>query len=222
MRILLVEDDQLLGSGIQDALRMSDYTVDWVCDGKSALHAILTDPFDLVVLDLGLPRFDGMEVLKRCRSKGNSTPILILTARDAINERIAGLDFGADDYVLKPFDTEELKARIRAVVRRHHHQVENKIRHGALILDIGSHQVIYDDKEIKLTRHEFALLLDLIQHAGMARTHEQLEAVLYGWQDEVESNTIEVYIHHLRKKISSKLIRNLRGIGYIVDKIPSK
>lgn len=218
MRILLVEDDSGLGSGLQVALKPEGYTVDWLTDGVQALQALETDHFDLVVLDLGLPRLDGLSVLRQVRAQGKNTPVLILTARDAVQDRIDGLDSGADDYLIKPFDMTELKARIRALLRRSSGRSQPTISFRGIVLDPSSQQVLYDGKPIALTRREYTLLYEMINQPGHVFTRDALQQMLYGWDDEVESNAMEVHIHHLRKKLFPKLIRTLRGIGYVIDK----
>lgn len=218
MRVLLVEDDSGLGSGLQVALKPEGYTVDWLTDGVQALQALETDHFDLVVLDLGLPRLDGLSVLRQVRAQGKNTPVLILTARDAVQDRIDGLDSGADDYLIKPFDMTELKARIRALLRRSSGRSQPTISFRGIVLDPSSQQVLYDGKPIALTRREYTLLYEMINQPGHVFTRDALQQMLYGWDDEVESNAMEVHIHHLRKKLFPKLIRTLRGIGYVIDK----
>lgn len=218
MRVLLVEDDPSLGSGLQTALKPEGYTVDWLTDGVQALHALETESFDLVILDLGLPRLDGLSVLKQARAQGRSLPVLVLTARDAIQDRIDGLDSGADDYLIKPFDTTELKARIRALLRRSSGRSQSLISFQGIELDPASQQVSYQNKPVNLTRREYALLHEMINQPGYVFTRDILQQLLYGWDDDVESNALEVHIHHLRKKLFPSLIRTIRGIGYVVDK----
>jgi len=218
MRVLLVEDDPSLGSGLQTALKPEGYTVDWLTDGIQALHALETESFDLVILDLGLPRLDGLSVLKQARAQGKSLPVLVLTARDAIQDRIDGLDSGADDYLIKPFDTTELKARIRALLRRSSGRSQSLISFQDIELDPSSQQVSYQDKPVNLTRREYALLHEMINQPGHVFTRDILQQLLYGWDDDVESNALEVHIHHLRKKLFPSLIRTIRGIGYVLDK----
>jgi len=218
MRVLLVEDDPSLGSGLQTALKPEGYTVDWLTDGVQALHALETESFDLVILDLGLPRLDGLSVLKQARAQGRSLPVLVLTARDAIQDRIDGLDSGADDYLVKPFDTTELKARIRALLRRSSGRSQSLISFQGIELDPASQQVSYQNKPVNLTRREYALLHEMINQPGHVFTRDILQQLLYGWDDDVESNALEVHIHHLRKKLFPSLIRTIRGIGYVVDK----
>ncbi len=218
MRILLVEDDHALGEGIRTALKPEGYTVDWLQDGASALHALSHESFELAILDLGLPRMDGLELLKRLRAAGNAVPVLVLTARDATTDRIAGLDAGADDYLVKPFDVAELKARLRALLRRSFNRSEPSLEYRGILLDPVNQQVSYQGTPINLPRKEFVLLHELIAQPGRVLTRDRLQQVLYGWGDEVESNALEVHIHHLRKKFFPELIRTVRGVGYLVDK----
>lgn len=218
MRVLLVEDDPGLGYGLQVALKPEGYAVDWLTDGVQALQALETAPFDLVILDLGLPRLDGLSVLRQLRAQGNSTPVLILTARDAVQDRIDGLDSGADDYLIKPFDTTELKARIRALLRRSSGRAQPTLKLRGVEIDPSAQQVHYQGKPVPLTRREYALLHEMLSQPGHVFTRDTLQQLLYGWDEDVESNAMEVHIHHLRKKLFPKLIRTLRGIGYVIDK----
>ncbi len=218
MRILLVEDDAALGEGIRTALKPEGYTVDWLQDGASALHALSHESFDLAVLDLGLPRLDGLEVLKRLRSAGNAIPVLVLTARDATSDRIAGLDAGADDYLVKPFDVNELKARLRALLRRSFNRAQPALEYRGIVLDPVNQQVSFNGQPVNLPRKEFLLLHELLAQPGRVLTRDKLQQLLYGWNEEVESNALEVHIHHLRKKFFPELIRTVRGVGYLVDK----
>ncbi|WP_348749584.1 response regulator [Pseudomonas rhodesiae] len=217
MRLLLIEDDEALGEGIHQALAREGYTVDWLKDGSSALHALLSETFDVVVLDLGLPRMGGLEVLRRLRDSGATVPVLILTARDATEDRIAGLDAGADDYLIKPFDLAELKARLRALLRRSAGRARVLIEHAGICLDPSTQQVSYHHQPVSLTPKEYQLLHELLSPPGRVMTRDQLIQLLYGWNEEAESNTLEVHIHHLRKKFSSELIRTVRGVGYLVE-----
>ena len=218
MRILLVEDDAGLGEGIRTALKPEGYTVDWLRDGRSALHALTHESFDLAVLDLGLPRLDGLEVLRQLRAAANPVPVLVLTARDATADRIAGLDAGADDYLIKPFDVSELKARLRALLRRSFNRPQPALEYDGISLDPASQTVTWQGRPVSLQRKEFILLHELIAQPGRVLTRDKLQQVLYGWGEEVESNAIEVHIHHLRKKFAPELIRTVRGVGYLVDK----
>lgn len=217
MKILLVEDDKLLGDGIAAGLAQSGLTVDWVQDGKQAETALATGSYDALVLDLGLPGLSGMELLRRTRASGKSVPVLILTARDAIQDRVAGLDAGADDYLVKPFDLSELQARLRALLRRSKGYAEPIIRHGQIQLDPASHSVMLSDTPVDLSAREFAILHTLLLNAGRVQSKAQLEEQLYGWGDEVQSNTVEVFVHHLRRKLGSHLIRTIRGVGYMIE-----
>lgn len=219
MRILLVEDDPLLGDGIQAGLVQGGYAVDWMRDGESADAALRTEDYALMVLDIGLPRRSGLEVLKTLRASGSDLPVLILTARDTVADRVTGLDAGADDYLVKPFDLDELQARIRALIRRHHGRANPVVQHGALVLDPAAHAVTQDGRPVSLSQREFAILQLLLESRGRVLSRAQLEEGLYAWGEEVESNAVEVYIHHLRKKFSADLIRTLRGVGYVIDKI---
>jgi two-component system, OmpR family, response regulator QseB len=220
MRLLLVEDDKALGEGLRLGLRQEGYTVDWLQDGASALHALLSEDFDLLVLDLGLPRMGGLQVLRELRRSGSALPVLILTARDATEDRIAGLDAGADDYLVKPFDLDELKARLRALLRRSAGRAELRIEHAGVSLDPVSQQVSYLGKPVPMTPKEYLLLHELLSQPGKVLTRERLAKLLYGWDEEAESNTLEVHIHHLRKKLFSGLIRTVRGVGYLVEDAP--
>jgi len=217
VRLLLIEDDEALGEGIHQALAREGYTVDWLKDGSSALHALLSETFDVVVLDLGLPRMGGLEVLRRLRDSGATVPVLILTARDATEDRIAGLDAGADDYLIKPFDLAELKARLRALLRRSAGRARVLIEHAGICLDPSTQQVSFHNQPVSLTPKEYQLLHELLSPPGRVMTRDQLIQLLYGWNEEAESNTLEVHIHHLRKKFSSELIRTVRGVGYLVE-----
>jgi len=218
MRILLVEDDELLGDAIKTGLRQEKYTTDWVQDGNSASLALKNEIFDLVVLDIGLPRRSGLEVLKELRDAGIATPVLILTARDTISDRVQGLDTGADDYLTKPFDMEELVARIRALLRRSSGRATPLLTHGDITLDPASHQVVRAGTTVELSGREFAILQVLLEFSGKVMSKSRLEEELYGWSSDIESNTVEVYIHHLRKKLGSDLIRTIRGVGYMINK----
>ncbi len=218
MRILLVEDDEALGEGIRVALKPEHYTVDWARDGASALHALTHEDFGLAILDLGLPRMDGLEVLRRLRAAANPIPVLVLTARDATADRIAGLDAGADDYLVKPFDVDELNARIRALLRRSENRAQPALHYRDVSLDPVAQQVSYRGQPVALQRKEFLLLHELLAQPGRVLTRDRLQQVLYGWDEEAESNALEVHIHHLRKKLFPELIRTVRGVGYLVDK----
>ena len=218
MRILLVEDDPELGDGLSVGLRQAGFAVDWLPDGEAADRALQAERFDLAVLDLGLPGMGGMAVLQRARQRGLDLPILILTARDATGDKVAGLDAGADDYLVKPIDLDELAARIRALTRRSAGRASPLLTHGALTLDPAAHQVLLAGQPVELAAREFALLQLLLENLGRVLTRSQLEQSLYGWNDEPDSNALEVHIHHLRKKLGSELIRTLRGVGYTIPK----
>lgn len=221
MRVLLVEDDELLGDGVRVGMSQYGYTVDWVKDGRSAKHAVNSESFDIIVLDLGLPRLDGIDVLKSLRSNNVSTPVLILTARETVDDRVKGLDAGADDYLTKPFDLDELCARIRALSRRTAARAKPEIVYSLIKMDPASHVVTLNDESIPISRREFALLQKLLENAGRVLSREQLTQTLYGWGDDVDSNALEVHIHNLRKKFGTELIRTIRGVGYMVDKEPN-
>lgn len=217
-RLLLVEDDPMLGETLRDALKDQGYVVDWLSNGKTALAALEDDVTDLMILDLGLPGLDGLNVLKTIRKQGSAMPVLILTARDSIDDRVAGLDAGADDYLLKPFDLNELFARIRALSRRPQAlKASERIRHGVIEIDQDQMLAWCTGEPVSLTRREFSLLSLFMNHPGQVYTRQQLEQALYSWDDDVGSNALEVHIHHLRKKLGSKTIRTIRGIGYTLS-----
>lgn len=218
MRLLLVEDDTMIGEVVLDLLRAEGYAVDWVRDGDMADTALQTQGYDLVLLDLGLPRRDGMAVLRAMRLRKQDTPVLIATARDAKEQRIAGLDAGADDYVLKPYDLDELLARIRALLRRAGGRPEPVFEHGGVSINPLTREVLRDGVPVSLSGREWAVLEALIARPGIVLSRAQLEEKLYSWKDEVSSNAVEVYIHGLRKKLGSELIHNVRGLGYMVPK----
>ena len=220
MRILIVEDDPMIGASIRTGLRQEGYTVDWVRDGDAADLATTTNDYDAILLDLGLPGKSGLELLAQWRRQQNTLPILIIAARDAVADRIAGLDTGADDYLVKPFDLNELAARLRALLRRRAGGATPVIEHGPLVLDPATHEVRLHGDAIKLSGREFALLHALLQDPGVPLSRSQLEDRLYGWDEEIGSNAVEVHIHALRRKIGSDLIRNVRGVGYMVPKRP--
>ncbi len=220
MRVLVVEDDRMIASGIERALRQEGYVVDGAEDGKKAAAALRAATFDLVLLDLGLPGRDGLEVLRELRARGDATPVIIVTARDDVQNRIAGLDAGADDYVVKPFDLDEIAARMRSVLRRAAGRGDPCIRHRGIVLDPVSHAVEKDGEQVALSAHEFSVLEALLQRPGSVLSRAQLEDRVYGWKDPVESNAIEVYVHGLRRKLGSDAIRTLRGVGYFVPKEP--
>ena len=219
MKLLLVEDDALLGDGVRAGLKQAGFAVDWVQDGLAAKVALDSEEYDLLVLDLGLPKLSGMDLLKSVRAKRAILPVLILTARDTVADRVAGLNAGADDYLVKPFDLDELIARLNALLRRSAGQVALTLQHGAIELTPASHQVRLAGTDVSMSAREFSLLHTLLLHTGRVHSREQLEQTLYGWGEEVESNAIEVHVHHLRKKLGSDLIRTLRGVGYVIDKV---
>ena len=220
MRLLLVEDDTMIGEVVLDLLRAEHYAVDWVKDGEMADTALLQNQnYDLVLLDLGLPRKDGLEVLRSMRARKDRTPVLVATARDSVAQRIAGLDAGADDYVLKPYDLDELLARIRALSRRAAGRAEPIFEYRNISVNPATREVIADGKPVSLSAREWAVLEALIARPGIVLSRHQLEEKLYSWKDEVNSNAVEVYIHGLRKKLGAELIQNVRGLGYMVPKL---
>ncbi|MFO1436243.1 MAG: response regulator [Gammaproteobacteria bacterium] len=219
MRILLVEDDQMIGQAVQDGLRQEGYAVDWVRDGITAQAAMESIDYALLILDLGLPRKDGTQVLGDLRKQHRDIPVIIVTARDAREDRVRGLDLGADDYLVKPFDLEELAARIRAVLRRHVGRAAPILTHGALTLDPATHRVTVSQQAVELTAREFALLHALMERPTTLFTRQMLEEKLYGWDDNVGSNAVEVHIHHLRRKLGQDAIQNLRGQGYRLGEV---
>lgn len=217
MRLLLVEDDTMIGSGLQKALKKSGFAVDWAQDGETADISLQDEAYDIVILDLGLPGESGLSVLGKLRKRGNTVPVLILTARDSVSDKVKGLDGGADDYLLKPFALEELEARIRTLMRRQAGHAGNEnglLRHGGIALNPKTHEVFLNDKKIALSAREFGLVHALIQTPNAILSKTQLEENLYGWNEEVASNTIEVHIHQIRKKIGTGFIKNIRNIGY--------
>lgn len=216
MRVLLIEDDELLGDALQAGLRDLGFAVDWVQDGSAGLTAMAADHFDAVVLDLGLPRLEGRQVLERRRRAGDRTPVLLLTARDALEDRIDGLDAGADDYVVKPVAIAELAARLRALVRRVSGIARGQLEAGALCVDPATRGVTWHGQAVELAPREFDILLALAFRPGRVVTREQLESTLYEWGRGVESNSIEVHVHHLRRKLAADLIRTVRGVGYML------
>ena len=218
MRILLVEDDKLLGDGVQAGLAQSGFTVDWVRDGIAAELALKTGEYSGVVLDLGLPRLSGLELLARLRRGGDKVPVLILTARDRVEDRVKGLDAGADDYLIKPFDLDELAARLRALLRRSRGEAAPKLRVGEIELDPAARSVSFRGQPVELSAREFALLQELMLNAGRVMSREQLAQKLYSWGEEIESNAIDVHVHHLRKKLSPELLRTVRGVGYLMPR----
>lgn len=218
MRVLLVEDDELLGEGLREGLKRDGYTVDWVKDGAFAEQALKSESFDLVVLDIGLPKVSGFEVLSRFRDRGGRAPVMILTARESRDDKIRGLDSGADDYLTKPFDLDELFARLRALQRRVNGREAPTLVHGDIVLDPAAHTVTLKGENVNLSRRELALFQALLEQAGRVLSREYLTQTLYGWGEEVDSNTLEVHVHNLRKRFGQALIRTVRGIGYTIEK----
>jgi two-component system response regulator QseB len=216
MRLLLVEDDPMIGASVQRGLKLDGYTVDWVRDGAAAELALGSGVYELILLDLGLPRKNGLELLAGLRRKGVNLPVLVITARDSVADRIKGLDAGADDYLVKPFDLDELSARVRALIRRKNGRATPVIETGALSLDPAAHVVTLDGKPVALSRREFSLLHALMKQPGVPLSRAKIEESLYGWNEEIESNAVEVHIHALRRKLGAGWIRNVRGVGYIV------
>ncbi len=218
MRVLLVEDDQMLGTAVQQALHDASYAVDWVVDGATASAALDTPGYELVLLDLGLPQRDGIEVLRRLRARGDATPVLIITARDSVDQRIEGLDVGADDYLGKPFAVGELLARMRALARRSKGASSSTLTNGVVTLELATKLAIVGSTSLGLSHREFALLQALMLRPGAVLSRAQLEQSIYGWGEEVESNAVDVIIHGLRRKLGADSIRNVRGLGWRVDR----
>lgn len=218
MRVLLVEDDALLGDGLQAGLRHLGFTPDWVRDGVAAQSALATDEYAAVVLDLGLPRLSGMDLLRRLRAAGNAVPVLILTARDATRDKLSGLDGGADDYVVKPVDLEELAARLRALIRRSGGRAMPRVICGEVEFDPAARRAWRAGEPVELSARELAILETLMENAGRVISRGQLEAAIYGWGEGAESNAVEVHIHHLRRKLGAELIKTIRGVGYLIQK----
>lgn len=220
MRVLLVEDDEFLGDGIRTGLKHYGHTIDWVKDGRAAYDVLSStyETFDIIVLDLGLPKLSGLEVLKGIREKNIATPVVVLTARDAVDDRVKGLDAGADDYITKPFDLDELCARMRALQRRSKARIKPIISYNDVTLDPASHVVTHKGEEVMVSRREFSLLQKLLENTGRVISREQLNQTLYGWGENIDSNALEVHIHNLRKRFGTKLIRTIRGVGYMVEK----
>ena len=219
MRLLVVEDDPLIGRAVVNGLREAGYAVDWVRDGAAAELALSTTVYDLVVLDLGLPRKDGLEMLRGLRRAGNDVAVLIVTARDGLADRVTGLDLGADDYLVKPFDLDELLARSRAIVRRRLGRTSPEISYGSLTLDPVRRRVVFRGQTVDLSAREFAVLEALMKEPGAVVSREKLEEAVYGWGEEVGSNTVEVHLHHLRRKLAPQVIRNVRGVGYRIAQV---
>ena len=217
MRVLLAEDDVVLGDGVHTWLGLKGYAVDWFRDGREAQHAITSADYDVVLLDLGLPGVDGLTLLRILRTSNKATPVIIITARDALNERIGGLDTGADDYLVKPFEMEELAARMRALERRSNHRTDPLLSHGELTLDPASMAVTYHGAEMNLSPREFVVLRTLLENKGKPISRSKLENSMYAWNSEVDSNTVTVHIHNLRKKLGEEFIVTKRGFGYLVE-----
>lgn len=220
MRLLLVEDDPMIGESLGEGLRAECYAIDWVRNGQDAELALAGFAYDLMLLDLGLPGKQGMEVLRATRARGGDLPVLIITARDGTPARVEGLDAGADDYLVKPFDMDELLARVRALLRRRVSRTRSVIVHGALTLDLASHEATFEGEPVKLPPRAFALLRILLDHPGVVLSKRQLEDKLYAWDSEVESNTVDVYIYQLRKKFGADFIKTVRGVGYKLPLAP--
>ena len=218
MRVLIVEDDPLLGDALAAGLKQRGFQADWVQDGRDAQAAVRVEPFAAVVLDLGLPGLGGIELLRGERARGNKVPVLILTARDAVQDRIAGLDSGADDYVVKPTDLDELAARLRALVRRSKGEPAPVLQIGQVVLDPAARMVTRDGQAMDLPPREFTLLQELMLNAGRVLSREQLEERMYRWGDEVESNAVEVHVHHLRRKLGTEVVKTIRGVGYMMPR----
>ncbi|MCC5792571.1 MAG: response regulator transcription factor [Legionellaceae bacterium] len=218
MRLLLVEDDELLGDAVKAGLTQFGYVVDWLKDGEAARAAVKHESFECIILDLGLPRLSGLGFLQSVRQDGNGTPVIILTARDSVEDRIKGLDSGADDYLAKPFDMNELSARVRALTRRSQGRADALLHYRNLTLDPAAHAVFVDNELINLPRREYSLLYKLLENQGHVLSREQLMQSVYGWDEDVDSNALEVHIHNLRKKLDANFIRTIRGVGYIVEK----
>jgi two-component system response regulator QseB len=220
MRLLLVEDDELLGDAIKTGLSHSQfgYVVDWLKDGDTARNALKSESFELIILDLGLPKLSGLGLLQAIRQSGKTTPVIILTARESVEDRIRGLDTGADDYMVKPFDLNELSARIRALVRRSQGRADTVIQYRNITLDPAAHSVFVNGILVNVPRREFSLLQKLLENSGQVLSREQLMQSIYGWEEDVDSNALEVHIHNLRKKLDANFIRTIRGVGYMVEK----
>ena len=218
MRLLLVEDDRMIGESVQKGLRQDGFSVDWAQDGRSAELALETERYDCVLLDLGLPKKDGLQLLRELRARRDTVPVVVITARDAVPERIKGLDTGADDYLVKPFDLDELAARVRAVVRRRDGRAEPVMEHMGLVLRPATHEATFEGRPLMLSQREFAVLEALLTRPGAILSRAQLEERIYGWGEEVESNAVEVFVHGLRRKLGAEFIRTVRGAGNMVPK----
>jgi two-component system OmpR family response regulator/two-component system response regulator QseB len=222
MRLLMVEDDRMIGDSLRSALRLDGHAVDWVYDGAAASASLLGEHFDAVLLDLGLPGGSGLNVLRTLRGRGNATPVIVLTARDSLEDRVAGLDAGADDYLTKPFELDELLARLRAVTRRHSGRAAPRLEHAGVALDPATRQVTRDGAQVLLSAREFAVLEALMTRPGAVLSRSQLEDRLYGWGEAVESNAVSVYVHQLRKKLGAEFIQSMRGVGYFLITTPNR
>ena len=220
MRILLVEDDRLIGDGLQAGLGKLGFSVDWFTGGTQGMQALTAAPYDAVLLDLSLPEIDGLAILRQWRQQGRDEPVLILTARDALEQRVSGLQQGADDYLCKPFALSEVAARLQALIRRRHGQLQPTLQHGGLVLDPAAHTATLHGEPLPLKARELALLELFLLNAGRILARAQLEEKLYGWEDDVSSNAVEVHIHHLRKKLGSGFIRTVHGVGYALGEAP--
>jgi two-component system response regulator QseB len=218
VRLLLVEDDELLGDAVKTGLTQFGYIVDWLKDGEAARSAIRCESFELIILDLSLPKLSGLSLLQSIRNENNTTPVIILTARESVEDRIKGLDHGADDYITKPFDLNELSARIRALIRRSQGRAESILKYRNITLDQAAHSVLVDDVPVNVPRREFSLLQKLLENPGHVLSRDQLMQSIYGWEEDVDSNALEVHIHNLRKKLNANFIRTIRGVGYMVEK----
>ncbi len=217
MRLLLVEDDEILGDGLVEGLKMEGYAVDWLTNGKLADEALKLNCYELIVLDLNLPDMEGLDILKALRARKDETPVMVLTAKDTVPDRVEGLDSGADDFVIKPFELDEVCARLRALARRNEGRSVPNIEYKGIVLDPAAHQVTWNDEKVELSQKEFEILSFLMSNIGKVISRARLEESLYSWDSDVESNTVEVHIHHLRKKLDSSIIRTVRGVGYIID-----
>ena len=217
MRLLLVEDDEILGEGLAEGLKMEGYAVDWLTNGRLADEALKINSSELIVLDINLPDMEGLDILKALRGRKDETPVMVLTAKDTVPDRVMGLDSGADDFVIKPFELDEVCARLRALARRNEGRSVPNIEYKGIVLDPASHQVTWNDEKIDLSQKEFEILSFLMGNIGKVISRARLEESLYSWDSDVESNTVEVHIHHLRKKLDPSIIRTVRGVGYIID-----
>ncbi|MDO9047613.1 MAG: response regulator [Methylobacter sp.] len=217
MRLLLVEDDEILGEGLVEGLKMEGYAVDWLTNGKLADEALKINSYELIVLDLNLPDMEGLDILKALRGRKDETPVMVLTAKDTVPDRVMGLDSGADDFVIKPFELDEVCARLRALARRNEGRSVPNIEYKGIVLDPASHQVTWNDEKVDLSQKEFEILSFLMSNIGRVISRARLEESMYSWDSDVESNTVEVHIHHLRKKLEPSIIRTVRGVGYIID-----